>query len=239
MSYQLLLIDDDIELCDLLREYLNGQGFDVETLHDGQQAIEHLLQPDATDRYDAVILDYMLPGMQGLDVLQRLRSFSQIPVIMLTARGEDIDRIVGLEAGADDYLPKPCNPRELSARLRAIIRRTEKIAEAKSTSPLIEQHGIALDTGNRLSSIDGTPLDLTSAEFNTLAALMTRIGKVVPKEELTELALNRKHTRYDRSIDVHISSIRKKLSTHFGSTEVIKTVRGSGYIFINQIDANR
>lgn len=238
MAYKLLIVDDDTELCELLSQYLSAEGFEISLVHDGLQAIDHLQKvTDTNEHYDAIILDFMLPGMQGLDVLQRLRSFTQTPVIMLTARGEDIDRIVGLEAGADDYLPKPCNPRELLARLRAIMRRSDTATEKKSSNAIIERHGISLDTGNRTSTINGIALDLTSAEFNTLAALMTHAGEVVMKEDLTALALNRKHTRYDRSIDVHISSIRKKLGAHFGDAEVIKTVRGSGYIFINQIDA--
>jgi len=239
MAYKLLIVDDDTELCDLLAEYLGAEGFDISQHHDGQQAIDHLQeQSKAGSYYDAIVLDFMLPGLQGLDVLQRLRTFSQTPVIMLTARGEDIDRIVGLEAGADDYLPKPCNPRELLARLRAVMRRAGDTSSDKNTAGgSLERHGICLDTGNRTSTVNDQLLDLTSAEFNTLAALMSRAGEVVMKEDLTELALNRKHTRYDRSIDVHISSIRKKLAEYFNDTELIKTVRGSGYIFINQIDA--
>lgn len=238
MAYKLLIVDDDTELCELLSQYLGSEGFEISLIHDGQQAIDHLQKMvDTRESYDVIILDFMLPGMQGLDVLQRLRIFTQTPVIMLTARGEDIDRIIGLEAGADDYLPKPCNPRELLARLRAIIRRSDTVTEKTSSSTIIEQHGISIDTGNRTSTINKKTLELTSAEFNTLAALMSRAGEVVMKEDLTELALNRKHTRYDRSIDVHISSIRKKLTAHFGDIEIIKTVRGSGYIFINQIDA--
>lgn len=239
MAYKLLIVDDDTELCELLAEYLGAEGFDITQCHDGQQAVGHLQEQHREgSHYDAIVLDFMLPGLQGLDVLQRLRTFSQTPVIMLTARGEDIDRIVGLEAGADDYLPKPCNPRELLARLRAVMRRAgDSGSDKKTAGGTLERHGICLDTGNRTSTVNNQLLDLTSAEFNTLAALMSRAGEVVMKEDLTELALNRKHTRYDRSIDVHISSIRKKLAEYFDDTELIKTVRGSGYIFINQIDA--
>ncbi len=236
MSQNILIVDDDIELCQLLEQYLNNEGITVSLIHDGLEAVEHLQQTHSQNKpYDAIVLDFMLPGMQGLDILQRLRGFSATPVLMLTARGDDIDRIVGLEAGADDYLPKPCNPRELLARLRAVLRRTEQSTPSqRSSSQSI--HGITLDSGNRNASINDKTLELTSAEFNTLQALMAHAGKIVTKEELTEIALNRKHTRYDRSIDVHISSVRKKIAAHLGETELIKTVRGSGYILVNQID---
>jgi two-component system response regulator CpxR len=232
MSQNILIVDDDIELCQLLEQYLSNEGITVSLIHDGLEAVEHLQQIHSQNKpYDAIVLDFMLPGMQGLDILQRLRGFSATPVLMLTARGDDIDRIVGLEAGADDYLPKPCNPRELLARLRAVLRRTP--SQSTSSQSI---HGITLDSGNRNASINNKTLELTSAEFNTLQALMTHAGKIVTKEELTEIALNRKHTRYDRSIDVHISSVRKKIASHLGDTELIKTVRGSGYLLVNQID---
>ena len=236
MSQNILIVDDDTELCQLLEQYLTNEGISVSLIHDGLEAVEHLQQMHSQNKsYDAIVLDFMLPGMQGLDILQRLRAFSATPVLMLTARGDDIDRIVGLEAGADDYLPKPCNPRELLARLRAILRRTEQnVTEKRSSSQSI--HGITLDSGNRNANINNKVLELTSAEFNTLQALMAQAGKIVTKEDLTEIALNRKHTRYDRSIDVHISSVRKKIAEHLGDVELIKTVRGSGYILVNQIN---
>lgn len=236
MTQQILIIDDDVELCDLLRQYLESEGYGLTLIHDGMQAIDHLHNQHNKRSldYDAIVLDSMLPGLQGLDVLQRLRTFSNVPVLMLTARGSDIDRIIGLESGSDDYLPKPCNPRELLARLRAILRRTDSMPEPRQASQF-SQHGIELDSGNRTSTVNGKNLDLTSAEFSTLLALMSRVGQIVSKEELTELALNRKHTRYDRSIDVHISSIRKKIAQHLKEQEVIKTVRGSGYIFVDQL----
>ncbi|MDA8693945.1 response regulator transcription factor [Pseudomonadales bacterium] len=236
MSQNILIVDDDTELCQLLEQYLTNEGISVSLIHDGLEAVEHLQQTQQQNQsYDAIVLDFMLPGMQGLDILQRLRTFSSTPVLMLTARGDDIDRIVGLEAGADDYLPKPCNPRELLARLRAVLRRTESnVVETRSSSQSI--HGITLDSGNRNANVNNQLLELTSAEFNTLQALIKNAGKIVTKEELTEIALNRKHTRYDRSIDVHISSIRKKIAHHLGDIELIKTVRGSGYILVDQID---
>ena len=236
MAQDILIVDDDIELCDLLSEYLGNEGINVTLIHNGIEAIEHIQQAHAQSRfYDAIVLDFMLPGMQGLDILQRLRTFSSTPVLMLTARGEDIDRIVGLEAGADDYLPKPCNPRELLARLRAVLRRTDNQSQEKSGSSL-SIHGITLDPGNRTANINGALLDLTSAEFNTLQALIASAGQIVTKEDLTQLALNRKYTRYDRSVDVHISNVRKKIADHLGDKDIIKTVRGSGYILVNQID---
>lgn len=238
MAHNILLVDDDTELCELLDQYLSNEGITVHKIHDGKIAIDHLqeLHQNNMLNYDAIILDFMLPGMQGLDILQRLRVFSSKPILMLTARGDDIDRIVGLESGADDYLGKPCNPRELLARLRAILRRTENNQKINEKKNIIEFHGISIDSGSRKAKLNNEELDLTSAEFNTLYALMEKTGKIVTKENLTEAALNREHTRYDRSIDVHISSIRKKISSHFGEKEIIKTVRGSGYIFIDQLD---
>ncbi len=238
MAHNILLVDDDIELCELLDQYLSNEGITVNKIHDGKAAIDHLqeLYHKKLLNYDAIILDFMLPGMQGLDILQRLRAFSTKPVLMLTARGDDIDRIVGLESGADDYIGKPCNPRELLARLRAILRRTENNQKIKERKNIIKHHGISIDGGSRKARFNNEELELTSAEFNTLYALMDRIGKIVTKEDLTEIALNREYTRYDRSIDVHISSIRKKISSQLGHKEIIKTVRGSGYIFIDQLD---
>lgn len=240
MGHKVLIVDDDTELAELLAQYLGGEGIGITQIHDGLEAIHHLQQQHQSDNssaYDAIILDFMLPGMQGLDILQRLRTFSSVPVLMLTARGDDIDRIIGLESGADDYLPKPCNPRELLARLRAILRRTEQQAPAAKTQTSTQIHGIQIDASQRTSSINGQRLDLTSAEFNTLLALISHAGNIVSKEQLTELALNRKHTRYDRSIDVHISSIRKKIAAHIPNEELIKTVRGSGYILVSETNA--
>ena len=231
MTQKILIIDDDVELCELLQQYLSKEGMDIATIHHGKEAVEHLQH----NTYDAVVLDFMLPGLQGLDVLQRLRGFSNVPVLMLTARGDDIDRIVGLEAGADDYLPKPCNPRELLARLRAVLRRTEQ-QDIRRGQTRVSAYGIEMDTATRTANCNNKELDLTSAEFNTLHALMEHIGTVVSKEKLTELALNRKFTRYDRSVDVHISNLRKKITAQLGDVDLIKTVRGAGYILVKQDD---
>lgn len=223
MQNSVLIIDDDRELCALLQEYLALQGFSVSAIHDGAKAIEHLAQHSC----DALVLDIMLPGMQGLDVLRKLREFSTVPVLMLTARGEDTDRIVGLELGADDYLPKPCNPRELAARLRAILRRTGEVARPGGE---LAVGSCCVNRADRSASYAGRPMQLTTAEFNLLHLLLARAGSVVDKETLSREALGRPLSAYDRSIDVHISKIRKKLAA-VGGDRLIVSVRGQGYQF--------
>lgn len=224
MNNTILIIDDDTELTDLLCEYLEPEGFNVVCVHDGEQAVKK-----ATNLpFDAIILDVMLPKLNGFQVLKAIREHLETPVLMLTARGEDIDRIVGLEIGADDYLPKPCNPRELVARLRAILRRTQKVAIQR---PIIEEHNIIVDCSKRLATVSGTHLELTNAEFNILEMLIKSPGQAFSKEELTEYALGRKYTAYDRSIDVHISNLRNKLGNNASGEARIKTVRGFGYMF--------
>lgn len=204
MTHQLLLVDDDIELCDLLSAYLAREGFNTIAVHDGQTAIQRCRDSN----FDIVVLDVMLPKVQGFDVLRSVREFTNTPVLMLTARGEDTDRIVGLELGADDYLPKPCNPRELTARLRAILRRVDS-AGSPSVNRVITVGDLRLDRGDRSNTYKQMDLALTTAEFNILAVLLTHAGEVVSKETLTQQALNRELTAYDRSVDVHVSSIRK------------------------------
>jgi DNA-binding response OmpR family regulator len=223
MEHSILIIDDDIELCGLLAEFLQLEGFSIDTVHDGAQAVEHL----RGHRYDALVLDIMLPGMQGLDVLRRVREFCATPVLMLTARGEDTDRIVGLEMGADDYLPKPCNPRELAARLRAILRRT---GQPDGPGAALAVGDTLLDPAVRSATHAGQDLALTSAEFNVLRLLLARAGSVVDKDTLSQEALGRPLAAYDRSIDVHVSKIRKKLAA-CGGTKLIVSVRGVGYQF--------
>lgn len=227
---KLLLVDDDLELCALLQEYLQGEGFDITTCHDGGAALETLKQ----DSFDAIVLDVMLPVHNGFDVLRKLRDFCQTPVLMLTAKGETVDRIVGLEMGADDYLPKPCNPRELVARIRAILRRIET-ADDKDTDDterekLLQVDQITMVFNNRSVTYQNTPLTLTGAEFTVLELLMRNAGDVISKEELTEKALNRKLTPYDRSIDVHVSNLRKKLTAIGANKELIINIRGAGYM---------
>ena len=231
---RILVIDDDTELCDLLAEYLKSEGFEITAVHDGEQGLQ--VAVSGAGQYDLIILDIMLPGMNGFEVLQRLRSQFDTPVLMLTARDEEVDRIVGLEMGADDYLPKPFNPRELIARARAILRRTKDWHD-KSTIPSMPQKitvgDIELDTGTRVVHRDGERVELTSVEFSFLEMLLRAAGHVVTREQLAEGVLGRTLTAYDRSVDVHLSSLRKKLGHKFGEIERIKTVRGAGYIYVN------
>lgn len=218
-DHRVLIIDDDRELCSLLQDFLGLEGFRADAIHDGAEAVEAL----KGNEYDAIVLDVMLPRIQGFDVLRKLREFSATPVIMLTARGEDTDRIVGLEMGADDYLPKPCNPRELAARLRAILRRTEGARASQPT--LLEADKLRVSTTERRAEYAGTEVKLTTSEFNVLLVLMRHAGEVVNKELICQQALGRALTPYDRSVDVHVSNLRKKL----GDNELIKNVRGVGY----------
>lgn len=223
MSADVLIIDDDRELCALLSDFLSLEGFATRAIHDGAEAVTHCRQHE----HDAIVLDIMLPGLQGLDVLRQIRQFSNTPILMLTARGEDTDRILGLELGADDYLPKPCNPRELAARIRAILRRGTRLAEDVSPSTL-QAGNTTMNTADRSAVYDGTDLQLTSTEFNVLQVLVSNAGTVVSKELLSEKALGRALSAYDRSIDVHISKIRRKLAA-LGGHNLIVSVRGSGY----------
>lgn len=223
MDASILIIDDDVELCRLLEDFLALDGFTTRSLHDGADAVAHCRD----NRYDAIVLDIMLPGLQGLDVLRQLRGFTDTPVLMLTARGEDTDRILGLELGADDYLPKPCNPRELTARLRAILRRSR---HAATPGEALVAGQVRLDPASRVASFAGENLGLTSAEFNLLQVLLRSAGQVVDKEVLSREALGRALTAYDRSIDVHVSKIRKKLAAA-GGDNLILSVRGIGYQF--------
>jgi len=221
-AVNLLLIDDDSELCSLLVEFLKREGFTLACEHDGHAGLEHALHPDI----DLLVLDVMLPGLDGFEILRRLRQRSKVPVLMLTARGEDVDRIVGLELGADDYLPKPFNPRELAARIRAILRRYEP--RPAGAGGRLEVNGVTLDSGTREAIADGQPLDLTTFEFDILEMLMRNAGRVLSRDALMENFYNRKSTPFDRSIDMHISHLRKKLSR---GEQLIKTIRGVGYQF--------
>jgi len=226
---RILIIDDDFELCSLVTEYLAAEGFRVESVHDGETGLKRA----TAGGYLLVILDVMLPGMSGFDVLRRLRATSRIPVLLLTARGEDVDRIVGLEIGADDYLPKPFNPRELVARIRAILRRSaaDRKAVGSPRPPEILHIGdIELDPATRTVCHAGQPVELTSVEFNLLEVLLREAGRVVTREQLVSAVLSRKFSPFDRSIDMHVSKVRKKLGDMNGDEEHIKTVRGVGYI---------
>ena len=201
---RVLIVDDDVQLCRLLAERLGTEGFTIEAVHDGVRGLERALSLE----HALVVLDLMLPGMGGLDVLRRLRTKSPIPVLILTARGEDIDRILGLEIGADDYVAKPFNPRELIARIRAILRRSS--TTTAYAGPLVTGD-ICLDPRSREATLKDTPLNLTSVEFTLLELLLRQAGHIVTREHLTESVLGRKLGPFDRVIDVHISNIRKKL----------------------------
>jgi DNA-binding response OmpR family regulator len=222
---RVLIIDDDVELCRLLAERLSSEDFSIEAIHNGQRGLERVLSED----YALVILDLMLPGMKGLDVLRHVRERSAVPVLILTARGEDVDRIVGLEIGADDYLPKPFNPRELIARIRAILRRTQYAN--KGTAPLVVDD-VRLDRTARETWVNKKRIDLTSVEFSLLETLLHHAGQVVTREHLTETVLGRKLGPFDRVIDVHVSNVRRKLTQAADAGERIKAIRGSGYLFV-------
>lgn len=226
---RILVIDDDVELCGLVGEYLESEGFRVEAVYDGERGLERVRQ----DNYVLIVLDVMLPGMNGFEVLRHIRASSPIPVLLLTARGEEVDRIVGLEIGADDYLPKPFNPRELVARIRAVLRRTKEGKPSADAVPDVVRVGdIELDPATRIVRRAGKPVDLTSVEFGLLEALLRDAGRVVTRERLAASVLSRKFSPFDRSIDMHVSKVRKKIGDTEGEPEHIKTVRGVGYIFV-------
>jgi DNA-binding response OmpR family regulator len=220
-----LMVDDDIELCSMLVDYLARHGFAVTTEHNG----EHGLRRALTGEYAIVLLDVMLPGLDGFEVLRRLRTSSQVSVLLLTARGEDIDRIVGLEIGADDYLPKPFNPRELLARIRAILRRSAANAPVRPAIKHLSVAGIELDSGARTVVCDGVELDLTNVEFELLGALMEAPGQILTREHLTECVLDRQFNPFDRSLDMHVSRLRRKLDDAANLGDQIKTIRSVGY----------
>ncbi len=224
---RILLIDDDSKLCRLLAEYLTPLGYEVETAFTGPEGLERA----TTEEFGAVILDVMLPGMNGLEVLRELRTKSRVPVLMLTALGEEPDRIVGLEMGADDYVPKTFSSRELLARLRAVIRRsvvTEQLQESAKIAPIAIGE-LWVDAEARTASLDGTPLALTPIEFELLIALARCAGRVRTREQLLLEVADRDFESFDRAIDVHISSLRKKLGDDPRSPRFIETVRGAGY----------
>jgi two-component system, OmpR family, response regulator CpxR len=224
---RILLIDDDQELTKLLTEYLSSAGFHVDAVHTGEEGLRRALSTD----YSLLVLDLMLPGIDGLELLRRLRPQSRVPVLMLTARGEDVDRIVGLEVGADDYLPKPFNPRELVARIRAILRRATADETASPQRTRIKVGDLEMDTGARTVHKNSADVELTSIEFTILEALLRAAGQIVTREHIAEAVLGRKFFAYDRSVDMHVSKLRKKLGHHPDGNERIKTIRGSGYIY--------
>lgn len=224
---RLLIVDDDTELCALLSQYLQGEGMETESVHDGESGLEVA----ASGNYAMVILDVMMPKMNGMDMLRELRKTSQIPVIMLTARGEETDRIVGLELGADDYLPKPFNPRELAARIRAVLRRNA--SELKSDDVVVVDT-LEWKPKSRSISENGVQLVLTSTEFDLLALLLQRNGEVVSKEEISETVLGKKLGPFDRSLDVHIAHLRKKMAPLNDGSPRIKTIRSVGWMLVRE-----
>lgn len=221
----ILLIDDDRELTSMFSEYLTREGFTVAAVHDGQAGESEAL----SGRYDLVVLDVMLPRLSGIEVLRRIRRESDVPVILLTARGDDVDRISGLDLGADDYVPKPCSPGELVARLRAILRRVVAYRDTATASAPIFSGALQLWPGTRKVEWQGRPLDLTGTEFSLLEELARNAGRIVSKEQLSLNALGRPLSPFDRRIDVHISSIRLKLGPRPDGQPWIMGVRGQGY----------
>ena len=225
MSRTILIIDDDRELCDLVGELLRGEGFEVDAHHTGAGAVDLA----ASGAYELVILDVMLPEQNGFEILRALRRRSAVPVILLTARGEDVDRIVGLEIGADDYLPKPFNSRELTARIHAVLRRMQP--REQDTLPSVTIGDITLDPATRTVLRNNTLVDLTTVEFDLLHTLLSAAGRVVTREDISQRVLGRAFDPFDRSIDVHIGKVRRKLADDAPDDERIKTVRGVGYIY--------
>ncbi len=226
-NMELLLIDDDIELCELLIEYLATEGYSVNAVHDGEAGVHAALSGE----YKLVLLDVTLPKLNGFDVLKKVRQTSDIPILMLTARGDDVDRIIGLEFGADDYLPKPYNHRELVARIKAILRRG-RTPTADTEQRVLSIDDITLNLANREAMIAGQILELTATEFMVLKALIEKAGELISRDDLTQIALSRRLTLYDRAIDMHVSNVRKKIGVRPDGAPRIKTVRGAGYFYI-------
>ncbi len=229
-TIHVLLIEDDTRLADLTKSYLEKQGLMVAVSHDG----DHGLQAALSGGFDVVLLDLMLPGRDGIEVCQLLRRHSDVPIIMITARGEEADQVLGLEIGADDYVPKPYSARELLARTRAIVRRAR--GKAGPRSRVIARGRLVLDPGACKAVLDGRPLDLTGYEFSLLIALAERAGRVLSREQLMELAKGSAEESFDRSIDVHISRLRNKLGDDPKRPRLIKTIRGVGYQFSTEGD---
>jgi two-component system response regulator CpxR len=229
VAAHILVVDDDAELCRLVSRFLGAEGYSVQTVQTSRLGIERALSGD----YDLVVLDVMLPEMDGFEVLRRMRAKSSTPVLMLTARGDDLDRILGLEMGADDYLPKPFNTRELSARIRAILRRAtstnSSVARSEITS--LRLGDLELNAGARTVRCGDEALNLTTVEFDLLQRLLRSAGSVVGREELTKDVLGREFSPFDRSIDTHVWSLRRKVGNALDGTERIKGIRGVGYLY--------
>jgi len=230
VARRVLVIDDDIELCQLLSQYLAEEGFSVESVHSGLKGVERALSGE----HCMIVLDVMLPEMKGFEVLRRVRSQSRTPILMLTARGDDQDRILGLEMGADDYLPKPFNPRELSARIEAVLRRVRPEPDTLPSGfgERIVLEDVELDKAARVARRSGSPLDLTTVEFDLLEVFLKSAGLVLSREEMVPAVLGREFSPFDRSIDTHVSNLRKKLGSLPDGSERIKGVRGIGYLYV-------
>jgi DNA-binding response OmpR family regulator len=225
---KILLIDDDRELTAMLSEFLDREGFGVGMAHDGERGEAEAL----SGLYDLVVVDVMLPRLSGIEVLRRIRRASKVPVLLLTARGDEVDRIAGLDLGADDYVPKPCSPGELVARIRAILRRVSAHQEPGANAPIASGR-LKLWPASRRAEWRGEPLELTGTEFSLLEELARHAGQLVSKDQLSLNALGRPLTPYHRRIDVHISSIRQKLGAHGDGGSWILSVRGQGYQLVS------
>src|SRR5450631_443446 len=227
---KLLIIDDDRKLCGLLSEYLEPEGFTVEAVHDGKQGITTACERD----FDLIVLDVMLPGDNGFEVLRQIRTKKDTPVVMLTARGDDVDKIIGLEMGADDYLPKPFNTRELMARIRTVLRRTKPDrdeSEIALSGRKLVVGDVEMDMGTHNVVCAGKPVELTSVEFTLLEQLLKNAGELVSREDLTQKVLGRRLTAFDRSIDGYVSKLRKKLGHEVSGSERIRAIRSVGYLY--------
>lgn len=225
---QVLMVDDDTKLCRLVGEYLAQFGFDVHPVHTGPDGIQAI----SNGKYDAVILDVMLPGTDGFEVLRQIRAVSDVPVLMLTALGDEADRIVGLETGADDYLPKTFSTRELLARLRAVTRRVKAAARDTVQSETIEAGDIKIDLARRSATVNGKPIELTALEFDLLVFLVRSAGRVLNRDKILDAIAGREYDAFDRSIDVHVSSLRRKLGDDVRDPKYIRTLRSVGYMFV-------
>lgn len=225
----ILLVDDDYELGELLQEYMQMEGFQLHAVHEGDSGLQEAL----SGQYDLILLDVMLPKLNGFELLKQLRLQSNTPVIMLTARGESVDRVLGLEYGADDYIPKPYHHHELLARIRAIFRRMDLNKQSTNNGGVINVDKLQLNVSKRTVFLGEQELALTGAEFGVLQSLMENVGQLVDKDTLSSAALGRPLMAYDRSIDMHVSNLRKKLGKRIDGSEWIKTVRSRGYTLAN------
>jgi DNA-binding response OmpR family regulator len=224
---KILVIDDDSELCELVAEYLEPDGYKVEAVHDGESGLERALSGE----HALAVLDYMLPGMNGFEVLRQIRARSRLPIVMLTARGDDMNRIIGLQIGADDYLPKPFNPLELVARINAVLRRARGEPTQKADREVLVVGDIEMDNRTRTVRRADKVVELTVVEYSLLEKFLSAPGRILEREELVKEVLHRNLTPFDRSIDTHVSNLRKKLGHEVNGVERIKTVRSVGYIY--------